>query len=64
MTQREKFVAVMTRRGYKVSEMGKMVILTMDNYTAVHFFNADGSRDENQKPYWKVDRPSADLKNT
>ena len=56
MTQREKLVAVMTRRGYAVSELGKMVILTMDNYTAIHFFNPDGTRDDSRPPYWKMSR--------
>ena len=56
MTQREKFVAVMARRGYQIKEMGRMVILSMDNYTAIHFFNPDGTRDESQSPYWKLSR--------
>ena len=56
MTQREKFVAVMTRRGYAVSELGKMVILAMGNYTAIHFFNPDGTRDDSRPPYWKMSR--------
>ena len=56
MTQREKFVAVMRRRGYTVRELGRMVILTMDNYTAIHFFNPDGTRDETQPAYWSMSR--------
>lgn len=58
---REKFVRIQKSRGYKVEELGKMVILRMNdsrsNYTAIWFFNADGSVDETNPPTWRVSRP-------
>lgn len=53
---KDRFVAAMTRRGYEVETLGKMVICRSGNYTAIHFFNADGSPDETQKPYWTMKR--------
>lgn len=53
---KDRFIAIHTRRGYEVQNLGKMVILRMDNYTAIWFFNSDGSPDESQKPIWKITR--------
>lgn len=57
MTFKEKFIRIHRNRGYHVEETGKMVILSLDNYRAIHFFNEDGTRDESQAPFWKLDRP-------
>lgn len=54
---KEKFIRIQTARGYEVEDLGKMVVLHLDNYRAIHFFNEDGTRDESQAPFWKVDRP-------
>ena len=55
---KDRFIAIHTRRGYEVQNLGKMVILRMDNYTAIWFFNSDGSPDKSQKPIWKITRQS------
>lgn len=54
---KERFISAMTRRGYKIEQLGRIVILRANGYRAYHFFNEDGTRDESQPPYWKVDRP-------
>lgn len=57
---KEKFIAIQSRRGYEVTVLGKMVILNMttkgENYTAIWFFNEDGTPDESQKPSWSIKR--------
>lgn len=54
---REKVIRIHRNRGYQVEELGKMVIISHKNYTAIWFFNADGSVDENNPPTWNVERP-------
>lgn len=54
---KEKFIRVHKARGYQVEELGKIVILRKDNYTAIWFFNADGTRNEDLPPQWHLDRP-------
>jgi len=54
---KEKFIRIHLSRGYHVEELGKTVILTLDNYRAVWFFNADGTLDESKPPHWNLDRP-------
>ena len=51
-----RFIAIQTKRGYKIQDFGKMVILRDGKYTAIWFFNADGTLDETQKPNWKMER--------
>ena len=53
---REKFIRIQKSRGYQVEELGKMVIISLDNYRATWFFNADGSVDKNNPPIWHLDR--------
>lgn len=57
---KEKFIAIQSRRGYEVTVLGKMVILNMtakgEAYTAIWFFNEDGTPDESQPPHWTVKR--------
>ena len=53
---REKFIRIHRNRGYQVEELGKMVIISLDNYRATWFFNTDGSVDENNPPIWYLDR--------
>ena len=53
---REKFIRIQKSRGYQVEELGKMVIISLDNYRATWFFNADGLVDENNPPIWHLDR--------
>lgn len=51
-----RFIAIQTKRGYKIQDFGKMVILRDGKYTAIWFFNEDGTLDETQKPSWKMER--------
>ena len=52
---KEKFIAMSKKRGYEVEELGRMVILRHENYTAFHFFNEDGTPDKDNPPCWTVD---------
>ena len=59
---RERFIAIQTRRGYEIEELGLMVILhsvTEEGhlYTAIWFFNEDDTLDETQRPQWSIKRP-------
>ena len=53
---KDKFIRIHENRGYHVEEVGRMVFLTMGNYTAIWFFNEDGTLDENNKPFWKLEK--------
>lgn len=53
---REKFVRIHRNRGYHVEEAGLMVVISLDNYTSIWFFNPDGTVDENTPPIWDLDR--------
>ncbi len=53
---KEKFIRIQRNRGYQIEDLGKMVIISLDNYKATWFFNTDGSVDENNPPAWHVDR--------
>jgi hypothetical protein len=62
MTQREKFCRVMERRGYTVTSLGLITFLDAEtedggHYSAMWFFNPDGTRNESQRATWKVTRP-------
>ena len=52
MTYRERFEAAMMRRGYEVSRLGLMTILRHGDYTAYHFFTAEGERNTSERPTW------------
>lgn len=54
---REKLIRIQKSRGYAVEELGRMVIFRLDNYTAIWFFNADGTVDESNPPTWSLKRP-------
>jgi len=56
---REKFCAIQARRGYRVENLGLMTFLTapMENgktYTAIWFWNPDGTPNEAERPYWTI----------
>lgn len=53
---REKFIRIQKIRGYQVEELGRMVIITKDNYSATWFFTPEGTIDETMPPVWKLDR--------
>ena len=53
---KEKFIRIQSARGYKVEDLGRIVILSLDNYTAIWFFNADGTQDLDNPPTWSIDR--------
>ena len=52
---KERFIRIQKTRGYEVKELGRMVIISLDNYRATWFFNTDGSLDENTPPIWHLD---------
>ena len=52
---KEKLIRVQLRRGYKVEDLGKVVIFRMGNYSATWFFNSDGTQDESNPPTWRLD---------
>lgn len=51
---KERFIKVMEGRGYAVEVMGNVVVLRDGDYSAMWFFNADGSLDEDNKPIWSI----------
>lgn len=53
---KEKFIRIHSNRGYKVTEFGLMIMLEKDNYSAIWFFNSDGTVDTTQHPVWKLKR--------
>jgi hypothetical protein len=53
---REKSIRIHRNRGYQIEELGKMVIISLDNYRATWFFNTDGSVDESNPPIWRLNR--------
>ena len=55
MTYRDRFEAAMKQRGYEVSRLGLITVLRHNNYTAYHFFTADGERNPAEKPTWFLD---------
>ena len=55
---RERFITIHTNRGYEVETLGKIVIIRKGNYSAYWFFNADGTPDETQEPYWTLSKES------
>lgn len=62
MMTRDRFCAAMERRGYTVTNLGLITFLDADmpdggHYTAMWFFNADGTRNEDMPASWNVTRP-------
>ena len=51
-----RFISLMTKRGYSVEDLGKMVICSANNYRSYWFFNADGTQDTTNKPYWTISK--------
>lgn len=51
---KERFISIHLKRGYTVENMGRIVKISMDDFSALWFFNEDGSLDENHKPSWKM----------
>lgn len=54
---KEKLIHIQTARGYKVEDFGKIVFFRYNDYTAIWFFNADGTVDEQNPPTWSKKRP-------
>ena len=59
MTERERFCAIQARRGYEVENLGLITFLhsvTREgwNYTAVWFWNQDGSLNREMRPSWSI----------
>ena len=54
---KDRFITIQRNRGYHVEELGCIVILTLDNYRAVWFFNPDGTVNEDNPPHWAIERP-------
>ena len=53
---KDKFIRIHKSRGYQIREFGNMVIISMDNYRSIWFFNADGTRDKTKNPIWKLEK--------
>lgn len=53
---KEKFIRIQTARGYQIEDLDKMVIISLDNYRAIWFFNTDGTVDKDNPPIWHLDR--------
>ena len=56
---RERFIRIQKTRGYKVEDLGKMVILRSGNYTAIWFFTSaapDAEVDKNRPMHWTIKR--------
>lgn len=51
-----RFITIHTKRGYTIEDMGKIVRITMEDYTALWFFHTDGTLDESHKPMWSLSR--------
>lgn len=55
---REKFERIQAKRGYTVNQMGLMTMLTYEDnesvYTAIHFWNQDGTPNTTEKPFWRL----------
>jgi hypothetical protein len=49
-----RFIKIHTQRGYTIEDMGKTVRISMDNYTALWFFQTNGALDETRKPMWTL----------
>lgn len=57
MMTKERFLKVMTARNYyKITDLGKVVILEHDKYSAIWFFNSDGTQDTTKEPTWSLSR--------
>lgn len=56
MLTKEKFIRIHRQRGYQIRELGRMVIITRDDYRAIWFFKPDGTFDESCPPQWHLDR--------
>ena len=56
MTYRDRFEAAMVRRGYEVEHLGLITVLRHGDYTAFHFFKADGSLNRDERPFWTITR--------
>ena len=54
---KEIFIHIHHNRGFQVEDLGKIVIISLEDYRAVWFFNPDGSIDKNHPPIWHIDRP-------
>lgn len=60
MMTREKFCSIQKNRGYKVTNLGLVTFLDYEDakstYTAMWFFNADGTLNREEKPRWTITR--------
>ena len=60
MMTRSRFCEIQARRGYTVTNIGLITVLDYEDaestYTAMWLFNADGTLNREEKPFWKVTR--------
>ena len=60
MMTRDRFCAIQASRGYTVENVGLVTFLTYEDdteiYTAMWFWNADGTRNTNLRPSWNIER--------
>ena len=59
MTQ-ERFERIQAKRGYTVTNMGLITMLSYEDnesvYIAMHFWNSDGTPNTIEKPFWRLIR--------
>ncbi len=53
---KDKFIRIHLKRGYTVQDFGRMVILSLNNYTAIHHFKDNGEYDYDTDAFWKLER--------
>lgn len=53
---KDKFIKIHLKRGFTVEDCGRMVIVTLNNYTAIHHFTDDGEYDNRITPFWTLRR--------
>ena len=53
---KDRLITIQTKRGYKVTDLGRVVLFTLDNYTATWFFNPDGTVDESLPAQWTLEK--------
>ena len=51
---KSRFIRIHTARGYHVQDLGNIVIVSLDGYSAIWFFHPDGTQDATKPPQWLI----------
>ena len=51
---KDKFIKLYRKRGYHVEDWGRMVMISLRNYTAIHHFREDGEYDTSMNAFWTL----------